>query len=67
MDLANAFVLSYPGTPHLFRTTIGEDLRDPRIRDLIRVKNDLACGELIDRYPGSQLYVYEREATCWRA
>jgi hypothetical protein len=42
------------------------DLRDPRIRDLIRVKNDLACGELIDRYPGSQLYVYEREATCWR-
>lgn len=61
MDLANAFILSYPGTPHLFRTTVGEDLRDPAIRDLIWVKNNLASGELIDRHPGEDLYVYERE------
>lgn len=61
MDLANAFVLSYPGTPHLFRTTAGEDLADPAIRDLIWVKNNLASGELIDRYSGREVYVYERE------
>lgn len=61
MDLANAFVLSYPGTPHLFRTTIGEDLEDERMRDLIWVKNNLASGELIDRHASSEVYIYERE------
>lgn len=62
MALANAFILSYPGTPHLFRTTIGEDLEDPAIRDLIWVKNNLATGDLIDRHAGSEVYIYEREA-----
>ncbi|MEM4780006.1 MAG: alpha-amylase family glycosyl hydrolase [Halalkalicoccus sp.] len=60
MDLANAVLLSYPGTAQLFRTTAGEDLEDPRIRELIWVKNNLASGELIDRHADSELYVYER-------
>ncbi len=61
MRLATALILSYPGTPHLFNTTVGEDLEDDRVRDLIRVKNTLARGELLHRHVGREVYLYERE------
>lgn len=61
MHLATAFILSYPGTPHLFHTSIGEDLEDERVRDLIRVKNALARGDLIDRHVDTSTYIYERD------
>jgi len=54
---ANAFVLSYPGTTHLFR----DDLEDPELRDLIWIKRNLASGAVIDRHPGYGAYIYERE------
>jgi len=56
-DVANAFVLSYPGTTHLFR----DDLEDPELRNLIWIKRNLASGEVLDRYPGYGAYIYERE------
>ncbi len=61
MHLATALILSYPGTPHLFHTSIGEDLADDRVRELIRIKNTLARGDLIDRHVGAETYLYERD------
>ncbi len=60
MALANAFILSYPGTPHLFSTDIGADL-DADTQRLIDVKNRLARGALIDRHVSEGTYLYERE------
>ena len=57
IDLAHAYLLSYEGMPMLFRA----DLDDPALQDLIRVKNELAEGEPIDRHVDSDLYVFERE------
>ncbi|MEY7848551.1 RICIN domain-containing protein [Natrarchaeobius sp. A-rgal3] len=65
VDLANAFVLSYPGTPHLYRSGVrGDgptDLEDADLQTLVWVKTNLASGALIDRYAGTETYVYERE------
>ena len=65
VDLADAFILSYPGTPHLYRSGVRqngpEPLFDDELHDLIRVKTHLAAGELIDRHAGEQVYLYERE------
>ena len=63
MHLATAFLLAYPGTPHLFHTSVGDDLEDERVRDLIRVKNALARGPVIDRHTSSEVYCFEREGS----
>jgi len=67
VDLAYAFILSYPGTTHLYRSGVRQDgpwdLENPEIRDLIWVKTHLADGELIERHTGSQTYIYERNGS----
>ena len=66
VTLADAFILSYPGTPHLYRSGVRQNGPDPlfddEIRDLIWVKTHLASGDLIDRHAGQQTYIYERES-----
>ncbi|MFP8890012.1 alpha-amylase family glycosyl hydrolase [Natrialbaceae archaeon A-CW2] len=57
IELAHAYLLSYPGLPMLFRA----DLDDDGLQDLIWVKQQLAEGEAIDRHLDADSYVFERD------
>ncbi|RKD95520.1 alpha-amylase domain-containing protein [Halopiger aswanensis] len=63
VELAHAYVLSFPGTPMLFLTAESSAaVDDPYLEDLIWIKRNLASGPAIDRYVGEDLYAFEREA-----
>lgn len=63
VELAEAFVLAYAGTPMLYRGGAEDrpELEDEDLRALVEVSRTLAEGPVIDRHVDEDVYVFERE------
>ncbi len=63
VELAEAFILAYAGTPVLYRSDPESrpELEDEALESLIWVAQNLADGAVIDRHVDHDVYLFERD------